>query len=103
MKITNLTKEQVKRLETIRSNLRRAVNYMKKPEIVGIATATLPDRILGNTYIIKNPACCESMTRTPPAINITNHEAGSDIVGLYWALSMIEEFLDPPAPVHVGK
>lgn len=99
MKINNLTKEQIKHLETIRANLRRGIAYLKNPAIVGLATATPAEKILGNTYIIKNPACSEIMPNTPPAVNIVNHHAGSDIVGLYWALSQIEELLTPPAPI----
>ena len=97
MRINNLTKQQIKQLETIRSNLRRAVRHLSAPDVMGIARKIEPSQALGNAYLVKNPACCEVMTNTPPAIRLENHQIGSDIVGLYTALQLIESFLTPPA------
>lgn len=96
MNTKNLTKEQLRQLETVRSNLRRAVKHLQAPDIMGIARKIEESAIRGNSYLVKNPACCETSVNTPPAIRLENHQIGSDIVGLYTALTLIEAFLTPP-------
>lgn len=91
-----LTKTERKQLDTIRANLQRAVNYLNRPDIVGIATRTTSP--LGNDYTIRNAACLESCAGQTEHIRPVNHHIGSDIAGLYTALSQISEFLDPPTP-----
>lgn len=102
MKTNNLTKEQIKKLETIRANMRRAKAHLTAPDVMGLARKIDPDKALGNAYLVKNPACCETMTNTPPAVRLENHQIGSDIVGLYNALQMLEEFLNPPPSLLEG-
>lgn len=94
--MAKLTQTQTRKLETVRDNLLRAVKYMKNPEVVGIAKAIDPNKALGNSYLVKNPAACEVCTDTPPAISVSNKYSGSDIAGLYNALALINEFLDNP-------
>lgn len=97
MNTKNLTKQQIKELETIRANLRRAVQYVRRPEVQGIAEAIPENRALGGDYRIINPACCETSVNTHLFIRTINHCIGSDFVGLYNALTAIERFLAPPA------
>ena len=96
MNTKNLTKQQIKELEAIRANLRRAVRYMRRPEVQGIAEVLPESRALGCDYRIINPACCETATNLKPIVRTMDHRAGSDFVGLYNALTAIESFLAPP-------
>ncbi len=94
--MAKLTQAQTRKLETVRDNLRRAVNFIKDPAVVGIAKAIDPARANGADYLVKNPAACEVCTNTPPALSLSNKFAGSDIAGLYNALTLINEFLENP-------
>lgn len=87
-----LTKKQAHELETVLYNVKRAYNYLSKDEIVGIAHKTTKALMTGGDYTINNPACVES-ARQSEHIKIMDKEIGSDIAGLSFALSQLEQFL----------
>ena len=78
-------------LETVAMHLTRAVAYLQRPDIMGVATATAYPN--GADYTIRNPAC---VTTLQPAehISAVNHRYGSDITGLYEGLRQLRRMLD---------
>jgi hypothetical protein len=84
--MAKLTKKQRKELESILYHIKRAVKYLKRDDVVGIATKT--DYPNGASYQIINPECSEIK-----AIDSMNKNIGSDITGLYTASQLLESFL----------
>lgn len=93
MKTKNLTKKQLQALRIIRNELRRGVDYLRNEKVVGIATEIKTTFANGADYLIKNPACIETSANTVGAVRVMNKNFGSDIVGLYNALTGLDEFL----------
>lgn len=92
--MAQLTREQTQKLETVRTNIARAVKYMRDPRVIGIATQTQNPN--GADYTIRNPAALEHCHGTVEHVAVMNKEIGSDIAGLYTALTLLDEFLDNP-------
>ena len=93
MTVKNLTKQQLNQLATIRSNIQRGINYLQRPDIVGISQAIRQDQANGGDYTLNNPACNVTNRDTPLNLRNMNHHIGSDIAGLYMALTQINQFL----------
>ena len=96
--MTKLTKRQYQELVTIRGNIKRAYDYMQRPDVVGIAHAVKDGLENGGDYTIRN----ENVINTcPPGmakhIRPLNKDIGSDIAGLQIALSEINVFLEKNA------
>lgn len=91
-----LTRYQRRQLEAVRANLVRADRYVKQEKVVGIAHQIKPEDTNGGDYLLKNPKVAETSTNSPLAVRVMSHQIGSDFVGLYEALRLLDQFLSNP-------
>lgn len=89
-----LTKRQIRQLKAIHDNVKRAVTYLKQDAVVGIAHSVKDPT--GGSYTLRNPGMLEHSTLTALHIEPMNKFGGSDIAGVYQALTLLEEWIKNP-------
>jgi hypothetical protein len=94
--MAQLTQTQRRQLEAVLSNLRRGIAYLNRPQVLGIAEAIEEKNARGDDYDLRNPACMASCTSVALHMRTMNKSIGSDIAGLYQALTLLDELLNPP-------
>ncbi len=99
--MADLNKTQLKRLQTVRANLNRGLDFLKKYE-VHIAVAERDKDLQysprGDHYVITNKEITHGdKAEFPERIHLSNKYIGSDIAGLHEALRLIDEFLANPS------
>lgn len=99
--MAQLTKKQCKHLEQVRNELRRGINYLLRPEVIGIAEEVKDPN--GGDYTIRNPKVIETTSNAVMHIRPMNKQIGSNIAGLYTALQYLEMFLDADAYPQIAR
>ena len=89
-----VTKKHLRELERVHTNLSRAIAYIQRPNVQGIAVETTNPN--GGSYRIVNPDLALPNDHTIPRaefIQTINHEVGSDFVGLYQAFRELDRII----------
>jgi hypothetical protein len=95
--MADLSKKQIERLKTIRANLVRAKAFYMRPDNY-LATSRFTHLEIapnGDQYEIHNKAISDA-GEAPQRLQLLTKDIGSDMYGLFQALSLLDEFLANP-------
>lgn len=86
-----MTKQQIKELQAIQGQLQRAIDYLLRPRVKGIAVETKfptgADYTIRNTEFAFDPPC------QTEHVTVLDHQIGSDLALLYTANKQLQQFL----------